>query len=905
MSTPMRRNFAHLSDAERDAYIAAVQQADLLSYSDGVSYWDKQDQIHQSTHNHGGNSFLPWHRELVNRYEALLQQANPDVALHYWDWTEDPTAASDGQGGTVDLSAWLGTMTGMIDGALASVHNGGVHAGSREDTGDPADPPQSVTRSKGPGAPGVPSDATVISSADALPQAQQWQQFRQTLEGAHDTVHGYIGGDIGGQHGAFEDPFVFLLHSNVDRLFAMWQAQAGQPWRLDPDQVYGDQSGTNDSTGILQTMQPWDGTVQFGAPIEPWVGASPQIEVKNSRHPSVVAPPCYDTLPVTVEQVAPVAPAPIGFVGVVEHLPTARALRLRVTGCRTVTATASVTAPFTLLSPTVISPHSDAFAQTDLFVWVLYSPGAAGSSDTGTLTVTIAETGDSFSVPITATVVANPTVGTSLVLDTSGSMASASGVPGKTRMGVLHDSAPLFVGLLDDNDGVGVVRFDTDATPVPPGVQDAGPLIGGMGRTAAGSAISATATNPAGLTAIGDGLEAAAAHLAAVAGDYEHTATIVFTDGHETADKTVAAAASSVNSRVFAIGLGTPDQLNPAALSDIADATGGYLLLTGNPGPDDQVRLQKYFAQVLAGATNAAIVVDPDGFVPLGGRVEVPFDLTGADIRTDVIVLSDAAAALTTRLVAPDGTELAAGAAGVAEFVADTYRFLRLTPSVAAPGAAAGRWTAVLTVDRRRLRSWTARLRERLASRDDARAEALLKQALTALEVHGVPFTLTVQSRTALHLDVQLSQASRRPGAPGTLRATLTDSGIPLVASAGITAHVRPPTGPTTTVPLARDGDAYLATIPTTVPGTYEVRVVAEGQDLRGSRFTREELRSLNVWARGDDPGPTRIDQGGGATAWCDLLACLLRQDGVRAALDRQGIEPDELQRCLKQLCTR
>ena len=86
----VRRNFAHLTDAERDAYIAAVKQVDLLAYSDGVSYWDKQDQIHQSTHNHGGNSFLPWHRELVNRYEALLRQADPSVALHYWDWTEDP-----------------------------------------------------------------------------------------------------------------------------------------------------------------------------------------------------------------------------------------------------------------------------------------------------------------------------------------------------------------------------------------------------------------------------------------------------------------------------------------------------------------------------------------------------------------------------------------------------------------------------------------------------------------------------------------------------------------------------------------------------------------------------------------------------------------------------------------------
>jgi hypothetical protein len=129
MSKPTRRNFAHLSAAERQAYIDAVLQADLRTYSDGVSYWDKQDQIHEGTHNHGGNSFIPWHRELVNRYEALLQESNPDVALHYWDWTEDPRAASDGQGGTVALlsTALLGTANGMLDGPLASVHNGGNH----------------------------------------------------------------------------------------------------------------------------------------------------------------------------------------------------------------------------------------------------------------------------------------------------------------------------------------------------------------------------------------------------------------------------------------------------------------------------------------------------------------------------------------------------------------------------------------------------------------------------------------------------------------------------------------------------------------------------------------------------------------------------------------------------------
>ena len=67
----------------------------------------------------------------------------------------------------------------------------------------------------------------------------------------------------------------------------MWQCQPGEEWRLDPDQVYGDQSKTTGAGGIRQTLQPWDGTVVFGAPIEPWVNASPLIEVKDCRHPSV------------------------------------------------------------------------------------------------------------------------------------------------------------------------------------------------------------------------------------------------------------------------------------------------------------------------------------------------------------------------------------------------------------------------------------------------------------------------------------------------------------------------------------------------------------------------------------------------------------------------------------------
>jgi hypothetical protein len=70
--------------------------------------------------------------------------------------------------------------------------------------------------------------------------------MRVMLEGNHNTAHNYIGGTIGDPHTPFVigDPFVFLIHSNVDRLYATWQLQPEKAWRLDPDRIYGSESDT-------------------------------------------------------------------------------------------------------------------------------------------------------------------------------------------------------------------------------------------------------------------------------------------------------------------------------------------------------------------------------------------------------------------------------------------------------------------------------------------------------------------------------------------------------------------------------------------------------------------------------------------------------------------------------------
>src|SRR5439155_9315490 len=92
----IRRNAARISQEERYRLIYAFLALDKTKvYPDGVTYWDKQEEIHKNAHAagqdvHGGPAFLPWHRELCNRLEGLLREVDPALSLHYWDWTTDP-----------------------------------------------------------------------------------------------------------------------------------------------------------------------------------------------------------------------------------------------------------------------------------------------------------------------------------------------------------------------------------------------------------------------------------------------------------------------------------------------------------------------------------------------------------------------------------------------------------------------------------------------------------------------------------------------------------------------------------------------------------------------------------------------------------------------------------------------
>ncbi len=74
-------------------------------------------------------------------------------------------------------------------------------------------PPQTLTRSYSGGTFSASMDLDIVNAND-------YQAMRSLLEGAHDSADGFISGTLIDSCVSFRDPFVFLLHSNVDRLFA-------------------------------------------------------------------------------------------------------------------------------------------------------------------------------------------------------------------------------------------------------------------------------------------------------------------------------------------------------------------------------------------------------------------------------------------------------------------------------------------------------------------------------------------------------------------------------------------------------------------------------------------------------------------------------------------------------------
>jgi hypothetical protein len=628
------------------------------------------------------------------------------------------------------------------------------------------------------------------------------------------------------------------------------------------------------------------------------------------------APFCPVCSGVIVDTMQPFAvPAPSGdvslatpvvdFNDVPTGLSVVRAARFDVESCFAVIFQVMDTpaAPFALESPSFVFANPSGPTPWKGYVWFrMTCPGSVGPVTPQTITIRCLETGEDFEVTLTGNCVVRPTVVTQLVFDRSASMLDLTD-EGRTKEAVLKESASAFVDLLYDDNGIGINAYDHDPHPVMDiGVADA-PGAGG-GRDAAVGAISSFAANPAGLTAIGDGIELAKQRLDDASG-YDEKAMIVLTDGIETADKRIADVADTViNEKVFAIGLGTAEQIRPAALDALTAGTAGYLLMTGNLSSDETFLLSKYYLQILAGVNNDDLVLDPEGSLRFGQVARIPFDVVESDVEIAGIVLARPAHLLQMTLETPDGSVVTGANASVLDRSTGRTAYMRAGLPLLADGdpAHAGRWHLLLAIGRKY---------GRVASH------------LEGQSAGSIRYSASVTAYSNLRMSARVDQDSLEPGATLSVRAVLTEYGAPFLGSAHVQAQLTRPDDTVTFISLpavAGETGAYATTVPATMSGIYRFRILASGRTVHDQHFTREQLRTGAVWRGGDQPGGgdgsgTGGDPGGpggpsgpGGPGGVDvgtIIRCLLCEGVLSPELLRRfeaaGIDVKRLCRCLGQ----
>ena len=276
----IRKNAKFLSPTEKLNYVKAcvLMKADIVNPAAlpaaRYSRWDEYVAIHAKIQNAtapgnitninfghggaGGYSFLSWHRYFLHQFEQKLQTYVPGVTIPYWDWT-DPVASN------VTVASFLGS-NGDVN--TANIVNQGYFAYNR---------PGSAATPAAEGVPAMPVNTTLLPgwwpaslpgwrlpgmfpstavgglkrsfrNPAALPRPIDIQEclampdyaaFQAALENGvglgsaehpgspmHGAMHPWVGNAVGHMFDAKVscfDPIFYLLHSNVDRLWAMWQ----------------------------------------------------------------------------------------------------------------------------------------------------------------------------------------------------------------------------------------------------------------------------------------------------------------------------------------------------------------------------------------------------------------------------------------------------------------------------------------------------------------------------------------------------------------------------------------------------------------------------------------------------------------------------------------------------------
>jgi tyrosinase len=233
----VRKNAIQLSVPERNRYLAALGTLNAQGQGAYRDFRDMHTQV-SDAEMHGNTGFLPWHRAYVLDLERALQAIDASVTVPYWRFdqpaaalfTQDFMGQSDRNGRAVfrpghPLENWRTDSDSGITRALRFPING----------------PANV------------SDETTTINLGSV-----YSDFRELEGDPHGAAHVSFTGPINKPRTAVKDPLFFMLHANVDRLWAKWQWLRHHTRADDPD-AYEAPPDNRIGHHLNDSMWPWNG----------------------------------------------------------------------------------------------------------------------------------------------------------------------------------------------------------------------------------------------------------------------------------------------------------------------------------------------------------------------------------------------------------------------------------------------------------------------------------------------------------------------------------------------------------------------------------------------------------------------------------------------------------------------
>jgi hypothetical protein len=549
-----------------------------------------------------------------------------------------------------------------------------------------------------------------------------------------------------------------------------------------------------------------------------------------------------------------VTPSGIAFGAVPLQYFAGTAVTVANTGpCEDLNVTLTVTGADFLLTtgdptilPTANPPITDTIAAgTAKSYTVVFGPAATGPA-AGLLTVTSDDPAHpTASVPLSGNGVTVSPAAIELILDRSGSMATA--ITGGTRMTALHSAVSMFAELVIPGTGfaMGAVQFDTSEAVLTP--------LANLDATQQAAIVAgANSLTPRNLTSIGGGLKLGQSSLAASV--MTRKVAVVFTDGYENTPPMIATVEPGViaaGTEVYAVGLGDPAYLSTAALQSLAASSAGKFFQTTDP-----LVLRKQFVEVLADAFRQNMAADPILDVHQGVPVTIPVNITNCESRISFVLLwEDPAAQIQFTVSAPDGTTFGAGSGAANRLVRYVqrpgYRFFQITlppgPTRTIGPRQLGQWK--MLIDPVHVTGGTTRISTSVLVESELEITAQVQAPAV-----GAPMAVQVEL-THAGSAVPNANVSVLLTAPLTSLAQLSTPAVRQRAAAA-DAHLIPPaqqilTKTRTTRYEARfDKRAYTVRLPLPeVDGVYHAEVTATGSAC-GGVFERYWSASVYVGSR-------------------------------------------------------